>query len=822
MPELILHFDEVKETDNKKVGSKGGTLARLHQAGFPVPPGFIITFYAYLAFVKANNLEELISEAYKDEDLAAISARIEQAFKEAEIPPSDVAAIQDAYLALGESEVAIRSSAHAEDSETASFAGQYETFLGVMDINALLDAVRNCWASLWSERVLAYRSHLGIEDTTAAIACIVQKMVPSAQSGVTFTLDPISGARDAVVVEVITGRGEALVGGEVTPHRYIIQREAPYPDPGDGILDAAKLATVVNLAQEVESWADQPQDVEWALDDSGGVHLLQARPITSIAGVTTSKGIVRWTRDNVGEVVPDPITPLSWSVLDSLSNHSFTGALHRLGVDDAPSANLFGSFYSRVYLNQTLFQTMMSHFYPSHAGWLVAPRLMLMAGRALWLLHRLPIESEEVIGAVLDRRKSEEDLNLDILAPAEVLDRLADWRGLETAAMKVHLIVTVIAHLLYQALDKLLVHWGDGMSTAATLTTGLTGLRSAEAGQALAELAQQVYQDEHLRALVLATTPEALPVRLVETNTGKALWAQINAFLTEHGHSAAQEFELAVPRWRDDPSIILRALQVQVRAVAEKPSVDVTAERLTTITQIRNRNSLPKRWLINRLLHVAEVFTVTRENLKYHFVIAHSRLRDLYLSIATRLVTDKCLEATDDVFFLTAGEVANLVEGKLTPHESLGRVAERRHAWKADRRIVPPSVFDQFPDGRLQPVMTTKESERHSDQVLRGLAASPGSYTGRARILHTQADSEVFEPCEVLVVPAIGPAWAPLLLASGALVTEIGGVLSHSAIIAREYGLPAVLNVTGATQYIRTGQLVHVDGSQGIVRLLGD
>jgi pyruvate,water dikinase len=404
----------------------------------------------------------------------------------------------------------------------------------------------------------------------------------------------------------------------------------------------------------------------------------------------------------------------------------------------------------------------------------------------------------------------------------EVLDRLADWRGLETAAMEVHLAVTVMAQLLYQALDKLLTRWGDGTATAATLTTGLTGLRSAEAGQALAALAQQVSQDEHMRALVLTTTPEALPARLAETNTGKTLWVQFEAFLAEHGHSSEQEFELAAPRWRDDPSITLSALQVQVRSIVHKPSVDHSALRLGTIAQIDNQLNPLKRWLIKRLLHWAEDFTVTRENLKYHFVIAHSRLRDLYLAIAARLVADGFLEGTDDVFFLTAEEVADLVEGRLTPDESLERVDERRKAWKSDRRNVPPSVFDQYPDGRLQPVMPTVESESDSDQLLSGLAASPGSYTGRARILLTQADREDIEPGEVLVVPAINPAWAPLLLGAGALVTEIGGILSHSAIIAREYGLPTVLNVTGATRYIRTGQLVHVDGSQGIVRLLGE
>ncbi len=530
-------------------------------------------------------------------------------------------------------------------------------------------------------------------------------------------------------------------------------------------------------------------------------------------------GATLWTRDNVGEVIPDPVTPLSWSVLDPLGNRSFAKVLRRLGLGAYPDAGLFGRFYGHVYFNQTLFQAMMGRFYPSRAGWWAAPRLALTALRALLLLRRLPGEGESVIEMVLARRRSEEGLKLAALAPGDVLARLADWRRLGVAVMEVHLLVSVMAELLYQALDKLAARWSAGEVTAADLTTGLTGVRSAETGQALTALARRICQDERLRDLVLATTPEALPARLAETEAGRALWSRIEFFLSEHGHCAAQEFELAAPRWRDEPAIVLGVLQAHARAAVSPPSGGTKggiATRLQAVAQVEGRLWLPLRWLFHYLLRWTRSFIVARENLKYHFVIAHGRLRQLYLALAEQFVAAGQLNAPDDVFFLTADEVVSLAGGGSL--ESV-LVAERRQAWMAEQWTAPPMAFEQRDDGRLHSTSSPSVSE-DAGQLLRGFAASPGSYTGRARVLHSPTGGAAIEPGEVLVAPATNPGWAPLLLAAGALVTEIGGTLSHGAIIAREYGLPAVLNVAGATRHIRTGQTVCVDGSQGTVRLL--
>ncbi len=815
MTTYTLNLNAIKQDQRSQTGGKGHSLAQLSQTGFAVPAGYVITVAAYHAFVAANDLEQAIAAALALQEPAASAARIKTAFEQAPMPPAVAAAIRESYQELGKGAVAVRSSALAEDSAGASFAGQHETLLNVSGSEQLLDAVRCCWASLWSERALAYRRHLSAPPAEAAMAVVVQNMVPAACSGVAFTLDPISGRRDVTIIEAVIGPGEALVSGQVTPFHYAVPHEitrAKIHKIANTLLDVERLQTVVRLARQVQEWAGTPQDIEWSLDEAGRVYLLQARPITTLAEQAEA---TRWTRDNVGEVLPDPVTPLSWSVLDPLGNNAFAGLLRRLGLHDYPDGGLFGRFYERVYFNQTLFQSMMGHFYLSQAGWRAAPRLALAAMRAAWLLLQLPIQARLAIRAILAQRRSASK-TLDLDPQDEILARLNDWRRLGVRAMETHLAVSVIAELLYQTLDKLLARWGDGSASAATLAAGLTGLRSAQAGRALGKLAQQMRRNGDLRALIIESTPEMLPMHLIETEDGQALWEQIEAFLAEYGHSAVQEFELAAPRWRDDPSAILNALQAQARAHrTEKQPLAPRAARQAAVRKIQKRMNWPQRLLFRLLLRQTQAFTTIRENLKYHFVIGHSRLRDLYLALAAHLVAARQLGQQDDVFFLTHDELVDLLQGRLAAHDSAQRVNGRRQEWQEAREITPPFALDQSGDH-------LRDVARPDEPSLSGFAASPGSYTGRARVVLTPEQGADLEPGEVLVAPATSPGWAPLLLTAGALITEIGGTLSHGAIIAREYGLPAVLNVSAATRHIRTGQLVRVDGDRGLVQISGE
>ncbi len=814
MDRLILHLAEVDRTKQERVGGKGFALAQLYRAGFAVPPGFVVTTDAYRAFARANGLDALVTIALADGSPTAI-ARLHAACRTAEIPPPVASAACTAYQALG-GQVAVRSSATSEDQASASCAGQYATVLHVDGCAELLAALRHCWASLWTERVLSYHRQMGNRQHAAAMAVVVQQMVPAVQAGVAFTVDPITGLDDRRVVEAVAGQGEQLVSGRVTPHRYVVRPGEDPANVADELLDPARLGAVVDLAERVARWAGRPQDIEWALDAAGQLHLLQARPITT--GISPSPSTIHWTRDNVGEILPNPVTPLSWSVLDPLGNRSFAAVLRRLGIGQAPSSRLLGHFYGRIYFNQTLFQATMARFYPSRVGRLAWPRLAWTAWRALVLTLRLPGEGHAVNATVRTAQRADRGLELASLPPAELELHIARWSYLSATAMEVHLLTTLIAELLVQALDKWLGRWGDGATGAAALTTGLTGIHSAEAGQALSVLARQIGEREELQRLVLSTPTDELPARLNESEAGRTWWAGLEAFLSTYGHAAAEEFELAAPRWRDNPLLLLATLQAQVRS-ATTSTADPVAARLAATASVERRYNAVQRWLFRRLLHTTQAFTIGRENLKYHFVVAHSRLRDLYLALATQLVQAGHLARPEDIFFLHADEIAALFEHRLSAAEASRHIDERRQVWQTHRQAAPPFAIRQSADGHPVP-LPSSPLPGQDGPVLHGLPASPGVATGLARVVLTAEAGRHLQSGEVLVAPAVSPGWAPLLCTAGALVTEIGGVLSHGAIIAREYGLPAVLNVDNATRRIQTGQPISVDGTNGTVHLL--
>jgi pyruvate,water dikinase len=352
------------------------------------------------------------------------------------------------------------------------------------------------------------------------------------------------------------------------------------------------------------------------------------------------------------------------------------------------------------------------------------------------------------------------------------------------------------------------------------LISHLTGVRSAEAGRALVDLADEIRRDKELSLLVSRTQPSMLFQRLSTFKKGRALRRHLEAFLAEHGHSAAEEFELAAPRWRDDPTMVLEALQAHIRAGAGGTCLHKTITRQQAMAQVKRQLSWLQQKAFRLLLRQAQTFTVMRENLKYYFVLAHGHLRDLYLAQAQRLATTGRLTCPDDVFFLTTSEVDALAQNALTPEESQQRIERRRQAWERAQQTSPPFCLEQLTDGRIRAVSSRHASDDEGARCLRGFGASPGVYTGRARIVLSADEGAALNPGEVLITRATSPGWSPLLLRAGALVTEIGGTLSHGAIIAREYGVPAVLNVIGATEQIHDGQLVKVDGQKETVRII--
>ena len=874
--EFVLFLREIPKTTDAiaLVGGKAHNLARLIQAGFAVPQGFCLTTHAYRRHLAAHGLTDQMAEtlARTDYSPADKTARIRQIITGVGLPLDVHDALVGAYRELTAGDptaaVAVRSSALAEDAIDASFAGQHDTFLNVRGELALLESIKRCWASLWTARSQSYRARLRPDDPGAALAVIVQRMAPAERAGVVFTIDPVTGA-DEIVLEAVPGLGERLVSGSITPDRYRVDkrtwkvRQASPARQGHAILNPNQLGQIARLAAQVEHFFGQPQDIEWAL---GGAHiyLLQSRPVPGQCPVpgrcpvpamprpdfVTEDGQVDmaalldradeiggeiWTDDNVGEVIPGVVTPLSWSVLEPLGNGAFRRFLRRVGVRRYPEAGLFGRFFGRVYFNQSQFQRLMSRFYPSHlaqSGGRSRPVALIRAAlalaetglRALLLILILPREVERAIKTVPAELKRAP--NPQTLTGRDLSTETERWQEIGQRAMSTHLAVTIFASLLYELLPKLVSRRSGGELETAHLMTGLPGMKSAEMGRDLAALAETAAETD-LRALLLNTPPEALSDCLAALPADHRFHRELEQFLEKHGHAGLREFELAFPRWREDVGYVLALVQNHLRARRPPDSeAQWTSRRRATAALRRRLRFGPRRLFFEILLRWTQVYSVARENMKYTFVMAHSHLRELYLVLAQRLVEQDALAEAADLFYLTQDEIESFLFAQIKARTLAETAARRRAEYLRQRKAQakPPKIIEQRADGSLHPLTLAENGDMVAtdETTLRGVAASAGRVTGRARVILEPANSARLEPGEILVAPSTNPSWAPLLLNAGGLITEIGGLLSHGAIVAREYGLPAVLNVKGATQAIRTGQRLIVDGYAGTVRILNE
>jgi phosphohistidine swiveling domain-containing protein len=857
---LVLPFEAVIETDKVQVGGKGYTLARLAQLGYPVPPGFCLTRGALQRHLTANGLDEAAQRILEGGDSTALKA-LQRAVIESPLPSDVLDALRTGWRQLGNEDrpLAVRSSSLMEDGQRVSFAGQHETLLDVRGEEMLTRAVKTCWASLWSDRATDYRAHLAGASSPDAMGVVVQVMVLCDWAGVAFTRDPAAHDDDCLVLEAIPGQGEALVAGKVSPRRYWMSRTtgqwtAPPAggDSADGRPPDDLIQQVADLALRVEQALSAPQDVEWAWSGER-LYLLQARPITTGIYVSeamedsrsapSKKRSVLWTRENVGEVVPDVITPLTWSVMDSLSNDGAHALLRRFGLPVDRSTRLFELFYGRVYLNETQLQDIFHAFYISELDrrasggrrWLrrlgAGAFLAQLALRTAWAFASLPGELEHFVRRLQRTADANGRGRMSATEPtlADQLGEVEHWLQVDQEGMRIHLAVTVLASLLYTLLEKLVIAWRPSPNLpVAHLVTGLDGMQSARMGLALRDLARRVATDPEARAILMSLPTEAIPTALQQTPAGRRVWFELAAFLEQHGHSSLREFELAFPRWREAPTYVVAILQNYLQAdqltsgdAVHQGQVAVRRDAERRMRRALNRGLervLPtRRLLFEVVLHLAQRYSVRRENAKYHFVLAHGQLRQAYLTLADRLMAQGLLDEVSDIFFLTWAEIGILAQGKITAADRRAWVSERRRTQERHQRLEPPAAIERLPDGQYRTTLVTPPP---SAATLSGLGASAGRAMGRARVVLDPACSARLEPGEILIAPTTNPAWAPLFLAAGALVTEVGGLLSHAAIVAREYGLPAVLNVPGATTRIHDGQLVMVDGETGVVQVL--
>ena len=810
------------------VGGKGAQLGAMLGAGLPVPDGFCVTTEAFRA-------------GMSDALAAAIIA---------------------AYVGMGSPAVAVRSSATAEDLPDASFAGQQDTYLNVRGNAEVIAAVESCWKSLFTERAIAYRRDRKIADASVAMAVVVQRMVDAEAAGVLFTVNPVSGAIDELVIEAALGLGDKVVSAQVTPDRFRLRRRVPHEIiQREGEATAARLVSVLPQIADAglacERLLGRAADVEWAVA-GGRVHLLQARAVTasgSRAPVVrfgsrynadfAKNHVVFWGCYNLRDTMPFPHTPFSWSFWNYLVMPAMLKGLGWIdNVDEAESMPAIADLVDgRAYFNMNVWTALMrTNRFPKlesrmagvldaqlpafveqiHASGELAPvKLPFKLWRSLRaafrvLGHAHPGKAWKQLEFSWREVDEFSKTDLRLLSEEQVI-AMARYFATENIPRSLYPLLAATPSLLATMLLSWCLDRWRLAHLFPRLISGLGMNPTVETALAMWDLAEAA--DDDVRQVFVREKISSVPEVLEQSEGGREFLACMTEFLKRHGHRAVREFDFGCPRWRDDPTFVYESVrnyllhppgQATPREHYEHQLQEHAAARQQLKTAVRFR---PLRRLIAwELVRVIEKRMPLREAFKFYTLYGIAHARDLLLEVARRLVERGALDSADDYFFLSIPEAEKLATGKLDIAWVREQVALRRRELAANMRIDPPLIVRS--DG------TPVVSSAPQGEVLKGAGASPGIVRGPARVLFDPTDGALLHTGEILVAKFTDPSWTPLFLTASGLVMEVGGIISHGAIVAREYGLPAVVGVNGATRTLREGELIEINGSTGeIIRL---
>ena len=848
------------------VGGKGASLSRLARAGFRVPPGFHVTTGAYLDFLDGGGLRDWVLAALSLADVSdagtfeAAAARISDLFAGQPVPASTAAAVAWAYASLGDNDVpvAVRSSATVEDLPGMSAAGQHDTYLNVRGEAAVVNAVKRCWASLWSARAIGYRARRGISPDDVSIAVVVQRLVPAEAAGVMFTINPVSGAPNQVVVSANWGLGESVVSGDVTPDVAVVDRatetlvtyqpggkevmtvadgagtletETPAGLRSTPVLSPRHAAELARVGLAIEKLYGEPVDVEWARADSG-LWVVQARPITTLPNRPAASAVpdsgeqwndslagdYLWTNGNLGEALPDVMTPATWSFIELL----MTWMTFPPGV---PGYRGYGRIGGRFYANVSVSMSLMALIGISSRRFVAlfgpvlgrlpplgeiprarlprwkASRLMLPA--TLALLRRVNANAKRMPQFLAD-------------APGRC-DRLrAEIEQTGDAAALAGLWPAKVRPLLVEAADML----AAAASANGTTLVSAPGKLATLVGQADAALLLSGQQADEGASLA-SLGPVVGLARLARGEIDR------NAFTRQYGHRSAHEVELSIPRPAEDPGWVddqLAALgSADHHAARDADALLATQQAARAAAWERLARSDPRkataaRKLITRWASAARGREAARSEV----------VRSVWVARTWVLRAGKLTGHGDDLFFLELPEIFGLLRGE---RALLDQVPGRRAVYEGYRALPP---YPALIRGRFDPARWAADPHRRvdyyderaaqtttgRDDAITGFPGAAGVVEGTARVLRTPEDGAQLGDGEILVTTVTNIGWTPIFPRAAAVVTDVGAPLSHAAIVARELGIPAVVGCGNATTLLHSGDWIRVDGGAGTVEIL--
>ncbi|MFE1404007.1 rifamycin-inactivating phosphotransferase [Streptomyces sp. NPDC058770] len=861
--QYVLGLQEIDETQVAVVGGKGAHLGGLSGIeGIRVPGGFCVTTDAFRRIMAeapsiGDRLDQLSRLNPDDrEEIRTLSARIRRTIEGIAIPGDLSTAITRALARLGEQDAyAVRSSATAEDLPTASFAGQQDTYLNVVGPAAILQHVSRCWASLFTERAVTYRQWNGIDHRTVHMAVVVQRMVFPRAAGILFTADPVTGNRKVATVDAGFGLGEALVSGLVNPdvfkvrHGEVVARtiaakqRAVHALPAGGTQEAAidsqlqeqpaltdaQAVRLVQLGRRIEAHFGRPQDIEWCLADDG-FQIVQSRPITTLFPIPETGDRENHVYVSVGhgQMMTDPMKPLGLSVWRLTAMAPMHEAGGRLFVDvtrrlasPASRAGLLDLMGRGDPLTRDALETVLDRddFVPSLPD--AGPGGPPVGGASA------PIETDPaIVTELIERSRASIDaLERDIrtkTGPALfdfLLEAFEEHKRVLGDPLNLQAIMAGMEATWW--LDDKLREWLGEKNAADTLTLSAPGNVTSEMGLALLDVADVIRPRPEVVAFLQDVEDEGFLDELGKLAGGTEARDAMEAYLDRYGMRCVGEIDITRPRWRERPTTLVPVILDNVRNFepgaaerrfeqgrqkARKKEQDVLA-RLRDLPDGDRKADETKR-MIDRV----RTFIGYREYPKYGIVSRYFVYKQALLAEAERLVQAGVLPEKEDIFYLTFQECHDVVRSNQVDEQL---IQQRKDAFRSYHALTPPRVLTS--DGEA--VTGAYRRDDVPAGALVGLPVSAGTIEGRARVVLDMAQADL-EAGDILVTVCTDPGWSPLFVGITGLVTEVGGLMTHGAVIAREYGLPAVVGVEQATRLIRDGQRIRVHGTDGFVEIL--
>lgn len=813
------------------------------------------------------------------QDIETATERIRALITSRQVPEEIKLEILESYKLLcqkvgsansGSLAVAVRSSATAEDLPTASFAGQQDTYLNVRGEDALLEHVKSCWASLWTARATTYRARQGFDHNKVYLAVVIQAMIPSEISGIMFTANPVDGDRTVAVINASWGLGEAIVSGLVTPDTItvhkgrneivsrrtankdvtiayaqaggVVQLETPHEQRGIPALTDAQALELVQLGLLIERHYGAPQDIEWAYAQRRW-YVLQVRPITTLdVARAIPSASPEYHRSMFIEIFPDPLTPLFSSVVQTLFKSMLDFTFHTWGFKPAQGMQAVGIFYNQPYFNRDYIEAAFAPLTPEVRSVLVDQVVnpfgdlkgsaqtelswayLRMAVNTVRFMLAFPKQLPDLLTnyhaeiAQIEKTKAE---NLSDPQLVDIIQQMVygSTRKLIDYDFLLIAVVKRVYHLLGTMLQP---YFGEESETLRSkLISGVTGNVTMVSNMQLWDLAQLAKASLEVSDAIRQYRGDELFQQLEDTFDGRAFLDELKKFLKMFGHREVR-LDIYYPTWCEDPSpvfdFIRGYLDLGKGQNPHSQQKNLSRQRQEIKEKVRERLSQESkgrfltwplfRWLLDNI----EFHTRERDTVHFEMTRIIPAFRRFLHELGKRWTQRGLLTETNQIFFLTFDEMKSMADRP----KFLGEIAQRRQEeFEINKHRAWPDVIR---GGRE---IFSQQASQGKDEAgrLEGVAGSPGVVTGRARVIRGPEEFFRLQPGEILVAPITNPVWTPLFAIAGGVITEVGGILSHGAIVAREYGIPAVMSIAAATRCGLDGQTVMVDGNRGWVYL---